>query len=120
MNNRSVLRNNLAKLTNKSLDSVNFTTDDISKLINNVDPNKAHGHDMLSIRMIKLYRNYISKPLLIILNDCLRRNPSDWIKAHVVPVHNKGDKHCLKSYRSICLLLVCSKMFGRLIFNELF
>ena len=49
LNNSSVLPNNLAKLTNKSLDTVNFSTDGISKIINTLDPNKAHGHDMLSI-----------------------------------------------------------------------
>ena len=48
LNNSSVLPDNLAKLTNKSLDLVNFSTNDISKIINNLDPNKAHGHDMLS------------------------------------------------------------------------
>ena len=98
LNNSSVLPNNLAKLTNKSLDTVNFSTDDISKIINNLDPNKAHGHDMLSIRMIKLCGNSICKPLSIIFNDCLKEGkfPSDWKKAHVVPVHKKGDKQCLK------------------------
>ena len=48
LNNSSVLPDNLAKLTNKSLDLVNFSTNDISEIINNLDPNKAHGHDMLS------------------------------------------------------------------------
>ena len=76
------LANNLAKLINKSLDTVNFSTDDISKLINNLDPNKAHGHDMLSIQMIKLCGNSIWKPLSIIFNDCLKEGnfPSDWEK----------------------------------------
>ena len=88
------LANNLAKLINKSLDIANFSTDDISKSINNLDPNKAHGHDMLSIEMIKLYGNSIWIPLSIIFNDCLKEGnfPSDWEKAHVVPVHKKGDK----------------------------
>ena len=49
LNNISVLPNNLAELTIKSLVSVNFSTDDISKIINNLVPNKDHGHDMLSI-----------------------------------------------------------------------
>ena len=64
LNNSSVLPKNLAKLTNKSLDTVNFKTDDISKIINNLDPKKAHGHDMLSIRIIKLCGNSICKPLI--------------------------------------------------------
>ena len=104
LNDSSVLPYNLAKLTNKSLDTVNFSTDYISKIINNLDPNKAHGHDMLSIRMIKLCGNSICKPLSIIFNDCLKEGnfPSDWKK--VVPVHKKGDKQCLKNYRPISLL----------------
>ena len=110
--------NNLAKLTNKSLDTVNFTTDDISKIINNLEPNKAHGHNMLIIRMIKLCGNSICKPLSIIFNFLKEGKlfPSDWRKAHVVPVHKKGDKQCLKNYRPISLLPICSKIF----YNELF
>ena len=121
LNNSSVLPNSLAKLTNKSLDTVNFTADDISK-INSLGPDKAHCHDMLSIRMIKLYGDSIWKPLSIIFNDCLKEGkfPSDWKKAHVVLVHKKGDKQCLKNYRPISLLPICSKIFERLIYNELF
>ena len=122
LNNSSVLPNNLAKLTNISLDTVNFSTGDISKIINNLDLDKAHGHDMLSIGMIKLCGNSICKPLSIIFNDCLKvgKFPSDWKKAHVVPIHKKGDKQCLENYRPISLLPICSEIFERLIYNELF
>ena len=113
--------NNLTKLTNESLDSVHFSFDDIFKMTNNLDLNKSHGHDMLSIRMIKLCGNSICKPLSITFNDCLKEEkfPSDWEKAHVVPVHKKGVKRCLKNYRLITLLLICSKILERLIYNEL-
>ena len=113
---------NLAKLTNKSLDSVNFSTDDIFKILNNLDPNKAHSHDMFSIRMIRLCGNSVCKLLSIIFNDCLKEGkfPSDWKKAHVVPVHKKGDEQYLRSHRRISLLPICSKIFERLIYNELF
>ena len=96
----------LGKLTNKSLDTVNFSTDDISKIINNLDPNKANGHDMLSIWMIKLCGNSTCKPLSIILNGCLKEGkfPPDWKKAHVVPIHKKEDKQCLQNYRPISLV----------------
>ena len=127
LNNSSALPNNLAKVTNRSLDTVNFSTDDISKIIrsfivNNLDPNKAHGHDMLSNRMIKLCGNSVCKPLSIIFNDFLkeRRFPSDWKKAHVLPVQKKGDKQCLKNYRPISLLPICRKFFERLFYNDIF
>ena len=66
--------------------------------------------------------NSICKPLSIIFNDCQKEGkcPSDWKKALVVPVHKKGDKQCLKNYRPISLLPICSKIFKRLICNELF
>ena len=85
--------NNLVKLTNKLLDSANFSTDGISKIINNLakiinnlakiinnlakiinnlDPHKARGHDMVSLRMIKLCGNSPWKPLSTFFNDCLR------------------------------------------------
>ena len=122
MNNNSVLPYNLAKVTSKSLDTVSFSTDGNSKIMNNLDPNKAHSHDILSARMTKFYGNSICKPLSIIFNDWLKEGklPSHWKKAHVVPVHTKGDKQCLKGYRSISLLPICSKIFERLIYNEIF
>ena len=94
----SVLLDNLEKLYNKSLDSVNFSTDDIAKVINNLDPNKNHGHDVLIILMIKLCRNSIYRPLLTIFNDCVKEGkfPSDWKKARAVPVYKKGDKKVSK------------------------
>ena len=61
--------NNLAKLTNKSVDTFNLSTDDISR---HLDPNKSHGHDMLSIQMLKLCGNSVCKPVSIIFNDCLK------------------------------------------------
>ena len=62
------------------------------------------------------------KPLSIIFNDCLKKGkfPSHWKKAYVVPVQQKGDKQCLKSYKPILLFSICSKIFERLICNELF
>ena len=33
-----------------------FTVDDIAKIINNLEPEKIHEHNMISIRMLKLCR----------------------------------------------------------------
>ena len=31
-----------------------FSEDDIAKIIQNLDPNKPHGHDQISIRKLKI------------------------------------------------------------------
>ena len=64
--------------------------------------------------MLKLCENSICKPLSIIFNDCLNEGkfPHEWKKANVVPVHKKGNKQSLKSYRPISLLPICSKILS--------
>ena len=104
------------------MSSITFSTNDIAKMIQNSDPNKAYDHDQISIRMLKLCSNSICKPLEIIFNRCLETStfPNDWKKGNVVPVFKKGDKQILKNYRPISLLPVCGKIFEKLIFNEMF
>ena len=101
---------------------VKFVNNDILKIIQNLNPNKAHGHDKISIRMLKLCDDSLCRPLELIFKDCLTNGifPSDWKKGSIVPVHKKNDKQCLNNYRPISLLPICSKIFERLIFNEMF
>ena len=122
MSNNSVLPTYLPQLTKKCLVSIHFSSSDIAKIISRLDPNKAHDHDMLSIPMIKLCGKSICKPLSIIFKDCLNEGkfPHEWKKADVVPVHKKGNKQSLENYRPISLLPICSKIFERLIYNEMF
>ena len=95
---------------------------DIVKIISRLDPNNAQGHDMLSIQIIKLCGNSICKHLSIIIKDCLSeaKFPHEWKKDNVVPVHKKGTKQSLENYRPMSLLPICSKIFERLICNEMF
>ena len=71
LSNNSILPTDLPQLANKCLDSINFSSSDIAKIISHLDPNKTHGHDIFSIRMIKLCGNSTCKPLSIIFNDRL-------------------------------------------------
>ena len=61
INNSSEPPSSIWKKTDKSISTVTFTSDDIATLIQNLDPNKAHGH--VSIRMLKLCGRSICKPL---------------------------------------------------------
>ena len=119
--NKSKLPLQLYFLTDKRLSMVKFVNNDILKIIQNLNPNKAHGHDKISIRMLKLCDDSLCRPLELIFKDCLTNGifPSDWKKGNIVPVHKKNDKQCLNNYRPISLLPICSKSFERLIFKKM-
>ena len=87
-----------------------------------LDPNKAHGHDKISIRLIKKCDKPNCKHLELIFNRCInnRSFPLEWKKANIVPVHRNGDKKCLKNYWPVSLLPICGKVLERLTFNEMF
>ena len=101
---------------------VKFLNNNILKIIQNRNTNKAHGHDKISIRMLKLCGDSLCTPLELIFKDCLTNGifPSDWKKGNTVPNHKKNDKLCLNNYRLLSLLPICSKIFKRLMFNEMF
>ena len=110
------------KKTDKSISTVTFTSDDIVTLIQNFDPNKAHDHDMLSIRMLQLCGTCICKLLDLIFQYCIKHGEfaTKWKRANVVPVHQKSDKQVLKNYRPVSLLPICGKIFERLLYKGLY
>ena len=120
--NDSKLPPRLHLLTDKSLSMVKFVNTDILKIIQNLNPNKAHGHEKISIRILKICGNSLCRPLEFIFTDFLINGifPSVWKKGNIVPVHKKNDKQRLNNYRRISLLPIRSKVFERLIFNEMF
>ena len=57
------------KRTNNLLSTISITQDVIANIIKNLNPNKAHVFDMISIRMLKIYGDSILKPIEIIFNS---------------------------------------------------
>ena len=118
----SILSSELKLLTKHTLTFCDFSETDILPIINSQDSNKAHGHDMISIRMLKLCGEAICRPLNIIFKTCLNTGkfPSEWKKGNVVPIHKKDDKQNVKNYRPVSLLPICGKIFERLIYNVMY
>ena len=121
LSNNSELLVTLTRKTHESLSTIDFSTDDILKIIRNLDPNKAHRHD-ISIQMIKICDTSICRPLKLIFQACLESGkfPNEWKKANVVPVHKRGDKQIIKNYRPISLLPIAGKIFARLLYDRMF
>lgn len=86
-------------LTRERFPSVSFTNDDSAKIMNNLNPNKPHGDDMTSVRMLKICELAFCKPFAIIYKSFYENRifPADWKKTRFVPVYKKGDKEVLES-----------------------
>ena len=97
--NSSVLPS-LTYRTNKKLNSLRISEQDILLIIKALDSSKAHRYDNLSIKMIKFCEESITIPLKIIFEESLKCGvfPEIWKKANVVPVHKKVDKTLVKNY----------------------
>ena len=85
-----------------------------AKIIINLDPNKAHGYVMISIRVLKICNGSILKPLELIFKWYIeeRNLPTEWKKENVGPVH-KNDKQVIET-------IVQFKIIERLIYNKMF
>ena len=61
------------------------------KQFKTTDSNKAHDHYMISIRMLKICGESISKHLERIFKSCVEKYqfPNVWYEANVVQVHKK-------------------------------
>ena len=68
--NSSVLPSSTIPVTYQYLAKIEFTKDDIKRIICKLDPNKAHGHDMISICMLKVSGGAITEPLFKISKNC--------------------------------------------------
>ena len=72
--------------------------------------------------MLLLCDDSIVLPLRLIFQNILSTGifPDLWKRANVTPIHKKGDKQIIKNYRPISLLPICSKLFEKIIFNNIY
>ena len=98
--------------TDISLTNVTFNEQGIENFLLNINPNKAHGHIMINIRLLQICGKSINKPLGIIYKSSSEKVcfSSEWEKANVIPVKKKGYKERFKNYRPISLLSTQAKI----------
>ena len=106
IDNNSSLPINPNFLTHKRLSQLHFTLDDVTKVVQSLNSNKAHGHDGISIRMIQLCCPAISKPLYLLFRNSFNSYTlhTAWKKANVILVHKKNDIFYIKSKTHIHII----------------
>ena len=108
--------------THARLSSIDFDEEDVLKIIRNLNVNKAHVHDNISIRMLKICDSVLAEPLSQIYKNCITSGvfPDIWKKSHIIPTYKKNGKCCINNYRPASLLPIYGKIFERILYNPLF
>ena len=73
-------------------------------------------------KIIKAIKNEISKPLTLIINQMLESGifPDSLKISKIIPLYKKWNIKSITNYRPISLLPTLSKVFERVIFNQLY
>ena len=112
-------------LTSHTAENLRFkciTEDYTIKVIDNLENKNSSGHDGISNKLLKTIKGDISQSLTIIINQMLTTGifPDDFKLSKVIPLFKKGDSSLLTNYRPISLLPTISKIFERVIHDQMY
>ena len=93
------------------------------KYINNLKPKCSAGHDGISSKLLKDIAQIIAPTLTIIINQSLYTGifPEKLKNRQSNPIiQTWRKKHLMENYRPISLLASISKIFERVVFNQIY
>ena len=117
-NNNSI--SNIHSISN-SLFFRNISENEINRLIQNMK-NKSSPISTYPVKVLKYISKIISPILASIVNKSLGNGifPEQFKVARVIPLYKGGDKSTTGNYRPISVLPILSKVFERVVFNQLY
>ena len=89
----------------------------VEKLLSGLDVSKAAGPNAIPCRLLKGLSNELAPVLCAIFMQSLNTGelPSDWLKAYITPVFNKGARCAPENYRPVSLTCVPCKILEHII-----
>ena len=104
------------------LSFITLSTDEVQKILLNLDPSKSPGPDEINARVLKELPCGIAVPLTCLFNQSLSSGkfPVKWKDANLIPVHKSGPKNNVTNYRGIALLSVVSKVLEKCVFSRIY
>ena len=71
LKNNSILPTNQVSLTELKICRIDFNEDEILKIIRDLNKYRAHGHDDISIRMVKICDKLLLQPLILLFHNSI-------------------------------------------------
>ena len=109
-------------LTETKLQFKCITDNDTQRAIDKLENKSSSGHDGISNKLLKLLKIELSKSLTLIINQMITTGifPDSFKISKITPLFKKGDVSMLSNYRPISLLPTISKIFERILYNQLY
>ena len=104
------------------LSNFHISDEKLLRIIRSLNPNKAHGWDDNSVRIMKISDEALVVPLRLIFENCKNEGifPQIWKQGNVVPVHKNSSKQLKQNYRLTSLLPIFGKILEKLMFDSLY
>jgi len=123
--NASTNHANVKKIKDKWSDNIfsfrKITHDEVLKALNQVNPHKAMGYDLVPPGALKIAADEIAASLTLIYNQAIEQGvwPEDWKRGEWTPVHKKDDPLNKINYRPVTILTSVDKIFEQLLCKQL-
>jgi hypothetical protein len=108
--------------TKAVIEVIRITPERVRKIISNLDVSKQGGKGGLSNKMLKLVATSLDTPLCRLFNILMESGhfPTCWKFGIVIPIYkNKGSKNCIDNHRPVTLLNSLSKLFERVVYEDI-
>ena len=105
----------------KNEKQIKIKIQEINKLLNSLNPNKATGPDDIQARFLKETAEELAPALSTLFQASLDQSkiPNDWRHAKVAPVFKKGDRSKASNYRPISLTSICCKTLEHIMHSQI-
>ena len=94
---------------------------EVEKEIDKLRSDTSTGIDQIPVKFVKLAKDHISAPLTHIINRCIATSsfPKPWKMARISPIPKVDEPLSDADYRPVSILPTLSKVFERLVLNQL-
>ena len=99
----------------------NVSSGEVLKEISRLRSDCSTGVDQIPVKFVKLANDYLSGPLTYIINSCINTSsfPKTWKTTRVSPIPKVNNPVSEKDYSPVSILPSLSKIFERLVLNQI-